>query len=228
MFKKILSVIGFLVLSCTANAGLIDTSESSFIDETTSLEWMDFGINNRDTYDFVTGQLEAGQAYEGWRLATRDEVYDMYANTFLVLDADVVSPLDSIGRSSVGDGRNEPVSVLDSIFAVMGYNTLRQEGSPFELRWATGLFQGGDGLSLFQTYDVVGSFEKKFSNDSVNFYNHRNFDSYSDSTSLVYSTMLIKNDVLGNSTTVPEPSTLAIFAFGMFGLASRKFKKNNL
>jgi len=227
MFSKILGIISFLALSFTASAGLINTADDSFIDETSKLEWMDFGINNTDTYDYVAGQLGAGQAYEGWRLATRDEVYDMYANTFLVLDADVVSPLDSIGRSTVADGRNESVSVLDSIFDIMGYNTLRQEGSPFELRWATGLFQGGDGLSLFQTYNVVGSFEQKFSNDSVNFYNHRNFDSYSDSTSLVYSTMLIKNDTLGNATTVPEPSTMAIFALGMIGLASRKFKKQH-
>ena len=140
MFKKTLGVIGFLVFSFTANAGLINTTENSFIDEATSLEWMDFGINNTDTYDYVAGQFGAGEAYEGWRLATKDEVYDMYANTFLVLDADVVSPLDGIGRSSVGDGRNESVSVLDSIFAIMGYNTLRQEGSPFELRWACLLY----------------------------------------------------------------------------------------
>jgi len=227
MFSKILGVIGFLVFSFTASAGLINTADDSFIDETSTLEWMDFGINNTDTYDYVAAQLDAGQKYDGWRLATRDEVYDMYANTFLVLDADVVSPLDSIGRSTVADGRNESVSVLDSIFDIMGYNTLRQEGSPFEIRWATGLFEGGDGLSLFQTYDVVGSFEQKFSNDSVNFYNHRNFDSYSDSTSLVYSTMLVKNDTLGNAITVPEPSTMAIFSLGMIGLASRKFKKQS-
>jgi len=29
----------------------------------------------------------------------------------------------------------------------------------------------------------------------------------------------------GNSTEVPEPSTLAIFALGIMGLASRRFKK---
>jgi hypothetical protein len=33
------------------------------------------------------------------------------------------------------------------------------------------------------------------------------------------------NNGNGNSTTVPEPSTLAIFALGMIGLASRRFKK---
>lgn len=95
----------------------------------------------------------------------------------------------------------------------------------FELRWVTGLFQGGDALSLFKIYNVARNFEQKFSSDTVNFYNHSNFDSYSDSTNLVYSTMLIKNDTLGNATTVPDPSTMAIFALGMIGLASRKFKK---
>jgi len=225
MFSKILSVISFLALSFTASAGLINTADDSFIDETSKLEWMDFGINNTDTYDYVAGQLGVGQKYDGWRLATKDEVYNMYANTFLVLDADVVSPLDNIGRSTVVDGKNGTDSVLDSIYEIMGYNTIRQQGSPFELRWATGLFQGGNGLSLFKTYDVVGSFEKIFTSDTVNYYNHSNFDSYGDDTNLVYSTMLVKNDTLGNITTVPEPSTMAIFALGMIGLASRKFNK---
>ncbi|WP_440874820.1 PEP-CTERM sorting domain-containing protein [Thalassotalea sp. PLHSN55] len=30
-----------------------------------------------------------------------------------------------------------------------------------------------------------------------------------------------------NAAPVPEPSTLAIFALGMFGLVSRKFNKKN-
>jgi hypothetical protein len=225
MFKKTVTAILFLALSFTANAGLINTTNASFIDQNTGLEWMDFGINNIDTYEFIASQLDTGDKYEGWRLATKDDVYTMYSNTFLTLAADYVSPLDSIGRSTVVDGKNKSVSILDNIFEVMGYNTLRQEGSPFEIRWATGLFKGTDGLSLFKTYDLVGSFEKRFSGDSVNFYDHANFDHHMENTNAVYSTMLVKNQHLEKSTQVPEPSTLAIFTLGMFGLVTRKFKK---
>jgi len=226
MFKKMLGAIVFLALSFTASAGLIDTTNSSFIDQTTGLEWMDFGINNNDTYDFVASQLNTGDKYEGWRLATKADVYTMYSNTFLGLAADNVSPLDSIGRSTVTDGRNESVSVLDSLFMTMGYNTLRQQGSPFEIRWATGLFQGTEGLSLFSTYDLVGSFEKRFSSDRVSFTDPMSFSYLKDNNDAVYSTMLIKNQLLDTSTPVPEPSTLAIFVLGMLGLASRKLKKS--
>ncbi|AAZ26471.1 PEP-CTERM sorting domain-containing protein [Colwellia psychrerythraea] len=224
MFKKTLTAIGFLILSFTASAGLIDTTNDSFIDQTTGLEWMDFGVNNKDTYDYVASQLDTRDEYEGWRLATKDDVYSLYSNTFLTLTADYISHLDSYGRSTVGDGKNKSVSVLDNLFEKMGYNQVDNQGNAFEIKYATGLFQGDDGLSLFKTYDLVGSFRKSRSHDQVDFYDHMSFDYLSNNTSLVYSTMLVKNKSLA---TVPEPSTLTIFALGMFGLAARKFKKKN-
>ena len=84
LVHDVIITVGILItFSMTASAGLINTTENSFIDENSSLEWMDFGVNNTDTYDFVSSQLGNGQAYEGWRLATIDEVYNMYSNTFL-------------------------------------------------------------------------------------------------------------------------------------------------
>ena len=44
------------------------------------------------------------------------------------------------------------------------------------------------------------------------------------SSGLVWDNVVVRGDVLG----VPEPSTLAIFALGMIGLASRRFKKQSL
>ena len=107
----------------------------------------------------------------------------------------------------------------------MGYNTLRRLGTPFEIRWASGLFEGDDGLSLFKTYDLVGSFEKKFSGDQVSFYDHANFDYLSNSTSAEYSTMLIKTTSSGSITSVPEPSTVFILSLGIVGLLTRKYIK---
>lgn len=226
IFKKLIILSSLLGLSLSASAGIIiGTDSDSFIDDVTSLEWMKFGINSSDTYDFVASQLGTGQAYDGWRIATKDEVYNMYSNTFLTLSADYINPLDSVGRSTVIDGQNKSTSVLDSIFEIMGYNTLRRQGTPFEIRWASGLFEGSDGLSLFKTYDLVGSFEKRFSGDQVSFYDHANFDYLSNSTSAEYSTMLIKSTSSGDITSVPEPSTIAIFTLAIFGLASRKFSK---
>jgi len=226
IFNKLLLSSSLLVLSISASAGIItSTGNTSFIDDTTSLEWMKFGVNSADTYDFVANQLGAGQAYDGWRLATKDEVYDMYSNTFLLLNADHVNPLDSIGRSTVIDGQNKSTSVFDNIFEIIGYNTLRRQGTPFEIKWSSGLFEGDDGLSLFKTYDLVGGFEKRFSGDKVSFYDHANFDYLSSSTSAEYSTMLIKKTGSENMISVPEPSTFGILLLGIVGLLSRKFSK---
>lgn len=226
IFKKLILSSCLLVLSLSVSAGIIaGTNNDSFIDGATSLEWMKFGVNSKDTYDFVANQLGTGQAYDGWRLATKDEVYNMYSNTFLSLNAEFINPLDSIGRSTVIDGQNKSTSIFDNIFETMGYNTLRRQGTPFEIKWSSGLFEGDDGLSLFKTYDLVGSFEKRFSGDQVSFYNHANFDYLSGSTSAEYSTMLIKKVDSGNAVSVPEPSTLAILLLGMVGLLPRKFIK---
>ena len=74
------------LLSClflgSANASIINADNSSFLDTNTGLEWIDFGINDRYTYDFVSNQLGAGQRYSGWRLATEDEVVDLYFSYF--------------------------------------------------------------------------------------------------------------------------------------------------
>lgn len=224
IFKKIIFSSSLLALSLSASAGIITgTGSNSFIDDTTSLEWMKFGVNSVDTYDFVASQLGTGQAYDGWRLATKDEVYNMYSNTFLTLNAEFINPLDIIGRSTVIDGQNKSTSVFDNIFETMGYNTLRRQNTPFEIKWSSGLFEGDDGLSLFKTYDLVGSFEKRFSGDKVSFYDHANFDYLSGSTSAEYSTMLVKKTNSGNMISVPEPSTLSILLLGMVGLLSRKF-----
>ncbi len=60
-----------------ANAGLINTSENSFIDSETSIEWMDFGITNNLTYEDVLGKLSTGEQFQGWRLATEDEIVSL-------------------------------------------------------------------------------------------------------------------------------------------------------
>ena len=51
-FKFLKSTLVGLILSTSclvnvANAGIIDTANDSFIDTSTEIEWMDFGINNQ-------------------------------------------------------------------------------------------------------------------------------------------------------------------------------------
>ena len=223
MFKKTLGVIGFLLLSCTANAGLItDTANDSFIDETTGIEWMDFGINNHLTYTQVTEQLDT--TFSGWSLATQDQVYSLWANAFLGLGAHNELPNRfGIGQLYVTDGSNEAGSVIYPIAEIMGANLKQSEGTRYEDHMSRGLFSGTDGLSVVSLDVQVGAYDDYSNPDSATLVDNKSFDSLLSYESAIFSTMLVKSSV-----DVPEPSTIAIFALGMFGLASRKFKKNNL
>ena len=84
------------------------------------------------------------------------------------------------------------------------------------------MFQNDEGRLMYNRHwDFVGEDE----NDSlsVNQYETINDPSITIDTAEDYvSTMLIKKSEI---TDVPEPSTLAILALGMIGLASRRFKK---
>jgi hypothetical protein len=60
-----------------------------------------------------------------------------------------------------------------------------------------------------------------------NYESHNNTGSFNINTTNFAGFVLIKDDSLLNPTDVPEPSTLAIFALGLMGLASRRFKKQS-
>ena len=58
--------------------------------------------------------------------------------------------------------------------------------------------------------------------------NFTNRDStYSQNATSAWSMMLVRNGSVSDVSSVPEPSTLAIFALGIMGLASRRFKKQS-
>ena len=106
-----------------------------------------------------------------------------------------------IGDIAIDSGRNQ-VWTIDYTANAM----LRQ----FDLATGAELSShalGFDGLSAGLT----------FANDKLYYYDH---NSGSGSTLSAYS-------LQSNSQEVPEPSTLAIFALGMIGLASRRFKKQS-
>ena len=74
--------------SSSYTGSIIDTLNDSFIDTSAGLEWMDFGINNNQSYNYVISQLGSGGVYEGWRLPTREEVLTLWANAYLGLGPD--------------------------------------------------------------------------------------------------------------------------------------------
>lgn len=70
MMKFIALALGLLsvVFNLSANSAIIDSrafAHDSFIDTNTGLVWMDYGINNGQSYNHVTTQLANGGDYFG-------------------------------------------------------------------------------------------------------------------------------------------------------------------
>lgn len=198
-----------LSAACTfgsfANAGLIvDTADDSFIDATTGLEWMDFGINNHLSYNEVVAQMPT--TYSQWRLATESEVVDLWHNAFFD-DSDytyefLTGTLQTF-YMALPDATG--MSAFDDEFSAMSTNK-----GEIAIGWVA---DPTGGLSYaFFTSD--GDIRAGVSDTPSRLGPFLNNDTRYRSTLLVRSA-------------VPEPSTLAIFALGMIGLASRRFTEKS-
>jgi len=219
-----------LFFTSTVNAGIINTNNDTFIDESTGLEWMDFVINNHYTFNEVSSLLGKGSEYDGWRLATETEALDLWYNAFRFDSplAHVYFPLDYrrdgldnnyylIGYYSNFRKSYNPIvyrSVWDDVFDVMGFNISIREGSTLT---ASGLFLTDKGNISVLSYQNKSKLTEPNVRDSIVAFGAMNqINTIREIANSGHSTMLIK---------VPEPSTLAIFALGMVGLVSRRFKK---
>lgn len=212
MKSKFLKYV-LLSTACTfgsfANAGLIvDTADDSFIDASTGLEWMDFGINNHLSYNGVVAQLPT--TYSEWRLATESEVVDLWHNAFFGDSA--VSRESSTAHEYSSyralNGRSGASAFADE-FSAMSTNMFG-----FALGWFADT-TGGLSYAYFQDNNI------RFDTDVATVYGRNiSYSGYEQAQHPYYSTLLVRSSV-------PEPSTLAIFALGMIGLASRRFKKKS-
>ena len=210
------------LLSClflgSANASIINADNSSFLDTNTGLEWIDFGINDRYTYDFVSNQLGAGQRYSGWRLATEDEVVDLYFSYFYFQAEQQQSYLSggNLNYISWAYNRNSGLgsvrSVFDDSFDHMGNNEKTTESGQHRRFGSVGMFldDEGDMSAISLTNEVISGQHT----DSARLHKLGSFEYFSTFSDAEYSTLLVRGEA---SAQVSEPASLGILSIALLG-----------
>lgn len=202
-----------LTISSHAVAGLIlNTANDSFIDKTTGIEWMDFGINNTLSFNQVIAELDS--TFKGWRLPTEKEVLELWSNAF----HDKGSSFDIVYSSGVyyadySDQSNQELHF--DVMASMGYNRV-----DFGLSYMGSAVGVGSGYFVNSTGGLSYVYNEGHQNGmSENFVYGRGLTG--DNTApfvnanKAFSTMLVR---------VSEPSTLTTLALSLLALGFHRLK----
>jgi hypothetical protein len=214
--KILYKALAGLIISCsliifTANAGLIEFRE--FEGNNSGLIYVE-DLN----MEFLNLSYTANKTHSG---AISDFSSDGFSDTSIILANQL---FEAIGISSYVD-RATPGYV--DVGTVITHNTGFQNGSWNDLwfTWFGDLNTGSDkeaNISLSRDGTSLGVNENPY-------YAIKQLTSSSNmalSSTNPNGPWILKAALLGREVkSVPEPSTLAIFALGMIGLASRRFKK---
>lgn len=211
--KYIKSAVAGLVLSVSgfANAGLIEFSDrASFEAVTDVLTTIDFEDNGTDSWNYNTNYVEGNAVIT----PTFDYQYHGDYENLLAVN----NPWHTLGSDFLlGSGAGHTIRFSEAIktfgldFGVHHPDTVTftlSSGEQFLMEHA-----GGQEYNFFGVISDIA-------------FNSVSWSSNSGSATTMY-TDNISYNTTGPTSTVPEPSTLAIFALGIMGLASRRFKKQS-
>jgi len=171
--KSILFILSLLT-SLSLTAEVIDNETElvgSFKDTASGLVWMDFRINNDDSYNDVVEGLKDDGKYYGWRFPTPAEVGELFYNLVSAEYAEATTDFSNGGEYGPMGYEStwlNPDSGWDSVFLAMGNNVIPPNvSSSFVAFYPHSEDQG------FQYFGMVTLFDAaKFSTDTI-FYDDR-------------------------------------------------------
>jgi len=201
LLKSVLAGV-FLSVTSLANAGLITTNTDS-------------ALNGADILTFeneVDGKFSS-------RLFN-NEVTISTTGALLALDSSLAGSYGMQGRSIKNTSGQNYIFDFSTAISAFGWNW----GAADQGGWKISLFDNGN--QLISSYDIAA---QTSANGYANFYGATGVNisrvTLANSTAGDYA--MIDNLHYVKSSSVPEPSTLVIFAIGIIGLASRRFKNKS-
>jgi len=233
--KKSLIFTCLIALSSPSNAGIIDLGNITR-DTETGLDWLDVTETRGLSFNDVVAQLSPDGAYEGWRYATYSELDELILNFGYVPIITNCQFGNAVCDGGMGVG-DFPV-IEDMI------NTL---GDTYDAYYKTLGIDDINAVSINGTGKTVGFLGSTFENDKIHLgfiYDMElsgdvapypeddprssNYPDQIESIRMHWDLDDSRPDIgsfLVRSSEVPEPSTLAIFALGLIGLASRRVQR---
>ncbi len=227
-FKFLKTVILGLVFSVnslvsTANAGLIiDNGSFTTVNE---LDWLDLTA----TQGLSVSQALANNS--GWELATKTQFYSMYYEFFNFRNDEVLGVSSSVDWTNVASGVKltfeENSDYASNSFSEFFGITVSGSYSDYLFSYSLGKYLADSGDYVTAGVYVENYFERE---DTLRTSMKQSVwwddDNPTGNEGKSFGTYLVRNAT--GVTEVPEPSTLAIFALAMIGLASRRIKKRSL
>ncbi|MFC1773854.1 VPLPA-CTERM sorting domain-containing protein [Pseudomonadota bacterium] len=199
MKKTIVMTLASLIFSQAVASAVIDQDwqtpgdENLLFDTVTNMRWLDLSVTADISHDTVVTNLGTGGLFEGWRLATQEEVLELWGHAGITNTERNWVTYQYAEVNDLVTRLGPTVMVEPGLFPIATHTIGMVEGGPAltsSERWSMELTYAPDGFSTrtsasHYTWDIG------------------NADPH-------YSTYLVK--------TVPLPAAVWLFGFGFVGL----------
>jgi len=235
-FKFLKATLVGLVLSSNVNAGIISYGSYSHDSDTNvvvgdGLEWLKWSLTDNMSYSQAISYANSNYG-DGWEIATSNQVSGLVQNFDFGFSWDPQNPSESSGGKN--DSNYQAGSYYNFV-SMFGHTYLGNEGNSYAdwtrlgSRAAFGpIDTSTDTANLLSVWSLrnISNFNCCNFRDTATITLNEHYKSLWDYRNSVGVALTRTSTLPSPSLPVPEPSTLAIFALGMIGLASRRFKKH--